>query len=100
MAKEKGKGKKIREQAGNRAGNRPSAEEEESSKQLVEENKENMQTGTANEAPNKRGRGRPRKQLSVQEMKIRKEKKIESDRDYRARKQVTRCLVVSTFALV
>ncbi|GLU23781.1 hypothetical protein SLE2022_397590 [Rubroshorea leprosula] len=56
MTKKEGKGQKRKEWAGNEAGNRPSAEEEESSKQLAEEeNKENMHTGTgtANEADNK-----------------------------------------------
>ncbi|GKV46028.1 hypothetical protein SLEP1_g53047 [Rubroshorea leprosula] len=76
MTKEEGKGQKGKERAGNEAGNRPSAEEEESSKQLAEEeNKENMHTGTgtANEADNKQ---------SFDEKMVREEKKIKSFGDF------------------
>ncbi|GLT40226.1 hypothetical protein SLA2020_143770 [Shorea laevis] len=97
----KGKGKNIKKRAGNQAGNSPSAEEEESSKQLGEEEKEeNMQTGTATEASNKRRPGRPRKQISDEQMKIRKEKKNKRDRNDRAKKKVKRCLVVSTGIII
>ncbi|GLT61646.1 hypothetical protein SLA2020_343380 [Shorea laevis] len=97
----KGKGKNIKKRAGNQAGNSPSAEEEESSKQLEEEEKEeNMQTGTATEASNKLGPGRPPKQLSLEEMEIRHKKKTKRDRDDRAKKKVKRCLVVSTCIII
>ncbi|GLT31658.1 hypothetical protein SLA2020_063790 [Shorea laevis] len=79
MTKEEGKGQKGKERAGNEAGNRPSAEEE--------EKEENMQTGTANEAGKKRGRGRPPKQLSVEEMETKHNEKIKRHRVDRAKKK-------------
>ncbi|GKV17662.1 hypothetical protein SLEP1_g28133 [Rubroshorea leprosula] len=83
MTKEEGKVKKRKKLAGNQAGNIPSAQEEESSKQFEEEKEENMQTGTANETGYKGRSGRPRKPLSDVETKIRNEKKIKKDRDKR-----------------
>ncbi|GKV17677.1 hypothetical protein SLEP1_g28146 [Rubroshorea leprosula] len=84
----KGRGKNIKKRAGNQAGNRSSTEEEESSKQLEEEKEENMQTGTVNEAGNKRGPGRPwLPLLSAEVMEIKREEKRKKDRDYRANKK-------------
>ncbi|GKV19395.1 hypothetical protein SLEP1_g29664 [Rubroshorea leprosula] len=84
----KGKGKNIKKRASNHTANRPSAEEEESSKQLEEEREENLQTGTANEPGSKQGTGRPRLPLlSAEAMEIRREGKRQRDRDYRANKK-------------